>query len=278
MDKIQLKCVFSGFGCKWLGKIGDIKDHIKQCPLAYLIKTDMTVTDIWELDKMPKERLEKINVIQTDVDMLNFPLKAPKELGLLGFFSNLKELFLDFKFHTFDNHHKEFLILNNALNSLPKLQKLNLILINRYAECVNEFNFLYWFDIEKKDTEILELVNWKGLKNEGLEIIFNKTFERCKDITSINLNFSYNGLTAEGISKLMENINKLKGLNEVFFDFTNQWEVAVKQGEKLNKKKMQKCFNKLNLEKNLGFFFFSKKNLREVATNLFGPKMKNLIY
>ena len=76
----------------------------------------------------------------------------------------------------------------------------------------------------------------------------------------------------------MENINKLKGLNEVFFDFTNQWEVAVKQGEKLNKKKMQKCFNKLNLEKNLGFFFFSKKNLREVATNLFGPKMKNLIY
>ena len=236
------------------------------------------MTDIWELDKMPRDRLEKITVSQIEVDMLNFPLKAPKELGILGVFTNLKELSLEFKFHTFDNHHKEFVILNNALNSLENLQKLSLILINRYAECVNDTNFLYWFDIENKDLEIQELVNWKGLKDEALDIIFNKTFDKCKEIQSINLNFSYNGITAEGIEKIIDKMNKLKGLKDVFLDFGNQKELNVKKGEKLIKRKhLCKCFSKVNLEKNLGFFFFSKKTIREVSKTLLGEKLKNLL-
>ena len=279
MDKIMMKCLFYMYGCKWIGKIGDIKTHMKDCPMGFLLKTEISVNDISELDKMPRERMEKISVHQIDVDMFNFPLKAPKELDILGFFSNLKELFLDFKFHTFNNHHNEFLILNNALNSLPKLEKLSLILINRYVECINESNFMYWFDIENHETEIMDIVKWNGLKTDGLDIIFNKTFERCRDIKTINLNLSYNGLTADGLSKLMENVRKLQGVEEVFFDFSNQQEVEIKKGEKLHRKKLNKCFKKINLEKNIGFFsFFTKKTLRNVATSLFGEKLKNLVY
>ena len=138
---------------------------------------------------------------------------------------------------------------------------------------------MYWFDIENHETEIMDIVKWNGLKNDGLDIIFNKTFERCRDIKTINLNISYNGLTADGLNKLMENVRKLQGVEEVFFDFSNQQEVEIKKGEKLHRKKLNKCFKKINLEKNIGFFsFFTKKTLRTVATSLFGEKLKNLVY
>jgi len=51
----------------------------------------------------------------------------------------------------------------------------------------------------------------------------------------------------------------------------------VKKGEKLLKKKLGKCFNRINTEKNLGFFFFNKKTLKDITNRLFGDKVKSFV-
>ena len=220
--------------------------------------------------------MKTIKVVQSDIDMENFPLKSPKELSILCEFPNLCEISLEFPYHSFDNYHKEFQLLNSALNTLRNLKKLKLVLINRFAECVDDANFLYFYDTEA-EVEIRELVNWKGIKDETLEILLYKTFEKCEKLEEVSMNFSFNAISPEGIEKLLEKIAKLKDLKEVVLDFSKQKELNVKKGEKLVRKKLAKCFTKITTEKNMGFFFFNKKTLKDIANKLLGEKIKGFV-
>lgn len=278
IQKLQINCLFQYLGCKWKGELSTLKEHsMKSCEFSHEIKIILEGNFFSDLAKMNPKRLKILKIIQKEVDDIFYPLRTNDELYLLPKFSNISELNISFLYHSFENL-KELAILGKSLGKLFFLKKLNLSLCNQYAFChSNSVNLTYWFNIEKTEVKISQLIKWNAINSDELNNLFCDVFDNCKELKYINLDFSFNQITASGIEKLIHKMHNAKKLDEIFLNFSNQKQFLFKIHEKINDKYLAECFTNINLNKNIGFFFFSKKTVKEESNNILGHKLKKFL-
>lgn len=278
INRLACCCAFNFLGCKWSGELGEMKNHTKKtCNYSFPIRSNLTTNFFSDLIKMNPKKLNQLCIKQKDLDQTCFPLRDVMEIPLLSSFAFLTNLSLIFEYHTFNNS-KEWGMFGKTLGELSQLKNLNLQMNNPYAFCYNqEVDLTYWFHIEKKEMNVSRVINWKGINDTEFECIF-KNIENCQEIEVLNLDFSYNNISANCILKILQKLGNLFLLQEIALNFSNQKQLNVNFKDQLQNKKISNCFNSIDLEKNLNFLFFmGKKTLKTESQTIFEEKLKNFI-